>query len=110
MARVINLNLNTSAYRSKCYLYFTDDDIILSEVVPVSESELDNEIGMRDEYPEPVHPHQSDNMASRIVGGNKTTIQEYPHQVSFIVNGSYFCGGFIISKDYILTAAHCAQK
>ncbi|CAH2063809.1 unnamed protein product, partial [Iphiclides podalirius] len=45
----------------------------------------------------------------RIVGGRNATCEEFPHQVSFVVNNSYFCGGFIISESYIMTAAHCAQ-
>lgn len=46
----------------------------------------------------------------RIVGGHEVTCEEFPYQVNFIVNNSYFCGGFIVSDRYILTAAHCAQK
>ncbi|KAJ8726759.1 hypothetical protein PYW08_015156 [Mythimna loreyi] len=46
----------------------------------------------------------------RIVGGEEADIEDYPHQVSFIVNNSYFCGGFVVSENYILTAAHCAQN
>ncbi|XP_013161537.1 PREDICTED: trypsin-7-like [Papilio xuthus] len=46
----------------------------------------------------------------RIVGGRVATCEQFPHQVSYVVNNSYFCGGFIISKRFILTAAHCAQK
>ncbi|XP_050681638.1 trypsin-3-like [Leptidea sinapis] len=68
-------------------------DIILSERVPVhgpvTESRVD--------------------VDSRIVQGQTADIAHYPHQVSFIVNNSYFCGGFIVSENYILTAAHCAQ-
>lgn len=47
---------------------------------------------------------------NRIVGGQNTTIEEHPHQVSFVVNNSFFCGGFIVSENYIVTAAHCAQN
>ncbi|XP_030022826.2 trypsin 3A1 [Manduca sexta] len=43
----------------------------------------------------------------RIVGGQEADIVHHPHQVGFILNGSYFCGGFIISENYIVTAAHC---
>ncbi|KAH9641190.1 hypothetical protein HF086_004577 [Spodoptera exigua] len=47
---------------------------------------------------------------NRIVGGQNATIENHPYQVSFVVNNSYFCGGFIVSENYILTAAHCAQN
>ncbi|CAH2063811.1 unnamed protein product, partial [Iphiclides podalirius] len=47
---------------------------------------------------------------ARIVGGREVTCEEFPYQINFIVNNSYFCGGFIISERYVLTAAHCAQN
>ncbi|XP_073967347.1 transmembrane protease serine 9-like [Choristoneura fumiferana] len=53
--------------------------------------------------PDPSHDED------RIVGGQEAFIEDHPYQVSFIVNNSYFCGGFIVSEKYILTAAHCAQ-
>ncbi|XP_075972383.1 trypsin-3-like [Anticarsia gemmatalis] len=48
--------------------------------------------------------------SDRIVGGYNASIEDHPYQVSFIVNQSYFCGGFIVSENYILTAGHCAQN
>ncbi|XP_026319140.1 trypsin epsilon-like, partial [Hyposmocoma kahamanoa] len=59
------------------------------------------------ELPNTRQPGDNDD---RIVGGQETTIEEHPYQVSFIVNNSYFCGGFVVSENYILTAAHCAQN
>ncbi|KPI91087.1 Transmembrane protease serine 9 [Papilio xuthus] len=53
---------------------------------------------------------QSNITLERIVGGRVATCEQFPHQVSYVVNNSYFCGGFIISKQFILTAAHCAQN
>lgn len=44
----------------------------------------------------------------RIVGGVPTTIAKHPHQVSLQTTyGGHFCGGSIIAKDVIVTAAHC---
>ncbi|XP_061378894.1 transmembrane protease serine 11A-like [Danaus plexippus] len=49
----------------------------------------------------------------RIVGGEEANIEDYPHQIGFLFqqnNNTYFCGGFIISEYYILTAGHCSQN
>ncbi|KAK7066899.1 hypothetical protein SK128_027104 [Halocaridina rubra] len=49
------------------------------------------------------------NPITRIVGGVQTTVNEYPWQVGLVQPGNSqpFCGGSIISDEYILTAAHC---
>merc|ERR1711981_662629 len=43
----------------------------------------------------------------RIVGGNEATPHSHPHQVALFIDDMYFCGGSLISADYVLTAAHC---
>lgn len=43
---------------------------------------------------------------SKIIGGSSISITQYPWQI-YLVAGQYMCGGSIISKDYIMTAAHC---
>ncbi|XP_068628101.1 transmembrane protease serine 9-like, partial [Battus philenor] len=48
----------------------------------------------------------------KIVGGNETTIQNYPYQVYLLLKqrgtGDYYqCGGSIATSRCILTAAHC---
>ncbi|XP_056608844.1 trypsin-2-like [Triplophysa dalaica] len=49
---------------------------------------------------------------TKIVGGGDATSGSWPWQVSIqrISTGSHFCGGSIINKDWILSAAHCFQS
>merc|ERR1711890_99143 len=44
----------------------------------------------------------------KIVGGEEAIPHQFPWQVGLFFDG-YFCGGSIISEEYILTAAHCAD-
>merc|ERR1719347_345569 len=47
---------------------------------------------------------------SNIVGGEEAGLTDAPWQVSlrnFLSGISHFCGGSIISPDWVLTAAHC---
>jgi len=44
----------------------------------------------------------------KIVGGSDTSIEDFPWQIYFS-SGNYMCGGTIISKRWIMTAAHCTQ-
>uniref|UniRef100_A0A6M2E3L2 Putative trypsin-like serine protease n=1 Tax=Xenopsylla cheopis TaxID=163159 RepID=A0A6M2E3L2_XENCH len=46
----------------------------------------------------------------RIVGGEDVDISTCGWQVSFQENDMHFCGGSIIDKEWILTAAHCVQR
>ncbi|CAH2091594.1 unnamed protein product [Euphydryas editha] len=49
-------------------------------------------------------------LSGQIIGGRPSSVVRHPYQVSMVMNGNSFCGGFIISRDYILTAAHCVQN
>ncbi|XP_017478063.1 PREDICTED: serine protease SP24D-like [Rhagoletis zephyria] len=45
--------------------------------------------------------------SARIVGGKNAAEDQFPHQVSLQVAGQHYCGGSIISANYVVTAAHC---
>ena len=52
------------------------------------------------------------NLGSRIVGGTKANPTRYPYFTYLDIvfdSGNYyrFCGGTLIAKDVVLTAAHC---
>ncbi|XP_063705349.1 trypsin-3-like [Culicoides brevitarsis] len=47
---------------------------------------------------------------NRIVGGSEISIDKRPFQVSLQYYGSHYCGGSILNKYTILTAAHCTQN
>ncbi|KYN28212.1 PREDICTED: trypsin 3A1-like [Trachymyrmex cornetzi] len=46
---------------------------------------------------------------TRIVGGNITSVYEYPWLVSMSKKGTFYCAGSVITRKHVLTAAHCLQ-
>ncbi|KAK0137421.1 Transmembrane protease serine 13 [Merluccius polli] len=44
---------------------------------------------------------------SRIIGGTAAKKGQNPWQVSLHFRGSHTCGGVLISRDFVVTAAHC---
>ncbi|GFY62964.1 testisin [Trichonephila inaurata madagascariensis] len=47
---------------------------------------------------------------ARIVGGSDAYLGEFPWAVSVRLLTTHFCGGVIISKTWVLTAAHCVKR
>lgn len=44
-----------------------------------------------------------------IVGGTEATPHSYPWMAALFVDDQWFCGGTLISDEWVLTAAHCAK-
>ncbi|XP_010084304.1 PREDICTED: transmembrane protease serine 2 [Pterocles gutturalis] len=52
---------------------------------------------------------ESAGIMSRIVGGSRATLGQWPWQVSLHVQDIHICGGSIITPQWIVTAAHCVE-
>lgn len=50
-------------------------------------------------------PHH--NRHKRVIKGESTPIETIPYQVALVVDNFPICGGAIISKNLVITAAHC---
>lgn len=46
----------------------------------------------------------------RVVGGNSTYEGEFPWAVSIQRHGNHHCGGVIVGRRWVLTAAHCVRS
>lgn len=49
-------------------------------------------------------------IGGRITGGHEAARHQFPYMAGLVTHmntGNGFCGGSIISKNYVMTAAHC---
>lgn len=51
---------------------------------------------------------QNRQIQPRIIGGADAQVGRYPYMVGLLSNsGFHACGGVLVAKDIVLTAAHC---
>ncbi|XP_048477799.1 serine protease 33-like [Plutella xylostella] len=50
------------------------------------------------------------NQENRIVGGLPAGLNRYPWMARIVYDGQFHCGASLLSKEYVLTAAHCVRK
>ncbi|KAG5886288.1 hypothetical protein JTB14_001507 [Gonioctena quinquepunctata] len=83
--------------------------ILFFALISVSQALLKDE----ENFVHPYHRHPSPfTPGGRIIGGEDAPLQAYPYQVGMYVytaTTTDFCGGSLISPNYVLTAAHCAE-
>jgi len=47
---------------------------------------------------------------SRIIGGEEAAKGQFPYQAAITLSDYDFCGGSLISKNWVLTAGHCVDR
>ncbi|KAL0881591.1 hypothetical protein ABMA27_001420 [Loxostege sticticalis] len=50
------------------------------------------------------------NQENRIVGGMPAGANRYPWMARIVYDGQFHCGASLLTKEYVLTAAHCVRK
>uniref|UniRef100_A0A8B9FRC5 Peptidase S1 domain-containing protein n=1 Tax=Amazona collaria TaxID=241587 RepID=A0A8B9FRC5_9PSIT len=46
----------------------------------------------------------------RILGGYEAKPHLRPYMASLQLDGQHICGGFLIAKQWVLSAAHCTEE
>jgi secreted trypsin-like serine protease len=47
--------------------------------------------------------------APKIIGGLPAALGQFPHQAGILTYSASICGGSLIARDWVLTAARCAE-
>merc|ERR1712071_363758 len=55
------------------------------------------------------NPEGLPDVEDRIVGGFEAKTHQWPWQVALFIDDAWFCGGSLISEEWGMTGAHCAD-
>ncbi|WP_369411322.1 S1 family serine peptidase [Deinococcus betulae] len=58
---------------------------------------------------EPVRGQKTAALTPQVIGGTPSATGARPYQVALLSGGRQFCGGTLISDQWVLTAAHCVS-
>ncbi|XP_063919506.1 brachyurin-like [Zophobas morio] len=87
--------------------------VILTTVVLVSAVPKPSRLGFRNIYKNPIKTLHPDVKTPRIIGGHEVTPHSIPYSAFLELysgNDGWYCGGSLISENYVVTSAHCTYS
>lgn len=79
----------------------------LAEVAEIPLQDLPEDSSRKETQDDPMEDYDLPEGDGLIVGGFNIPIQSVPYMVSIRFKGAYTCGGSLVSRDTVVTAAHC---
>lgn len=84
---------------------------VMAELEEYPEQEVDRDQEADPEQDPEVEPTYLEDIPEDVVGGTVAKPNSWPWQVSLQSSrGSHFCGGTLIKKNWVMTAAHCVDS
>ncbi|OXB55598.1 hypothetical protein ASZ78_013010 [Callipepla squamata] len=88
-------------------LYYLDNSVSASAEVFENTEMTEEEIQVTTDDICGVPSNQPRFIFSRIIGGEEAVPHSWPWQVSVQISDEHVCGGAVLAKEWVVTAAHC---